>query len=193
MGLFNSGAGYGSLTKLLHWTMAGLFAFQFASASIMTRLDDKARVLGIGQDGYYNWHKSIGLIALGLALARMAVRRLGSLPPWAPTLSAGEKRFIHRAEQVLYTAMVVMPVSGFLYVMAGGYGVLLFGAWALPNPIGPTPALATAAKWVHVLAGWALTLALAGHIGLVLRHQLVLRDGLLGRMLPGRRGPPPGR
>lgn len=193
MRLFNSGDGYGSLTKLLHWTMAALFAFQLVSASIMTRLDETGRVLGLGQDGYYNWHKSIGLVALGLALVRILARRVGSLPPWAPTLSAGEKRFIHRAEQILYTTMFVMPVSGFLYVMAGGYGVLLFGAWALPNPIGPVPALATAAKWTHVLAGWALTLALAGHIGLVLRHQLVLGDGLLWRMLPGHRGFPPRR
>jgi len=190
--LFNSSAGYGALTKALHWGVAALFAFQFLSASIMTRLDTTGTALGVSQAGYYNWHKTIGLIALLLAIARVTVRRIGSLPPWAPTLGDGEKRFIHRAEQVLYAAMFVMPVSGFVYVMAGGYGVLLFGTLALPNPIGPMPVLATAAKWVHVLAAWALTLALAGHIGLVLRHQIWLRDGLLWRMLPAakRRSPP---
>lgn len=192
MRLFNSSAGYGALTKTLHWGVAALFAFQFLSASIMTRLDAKGSALGVTQAGYYNWHKTIGLIALVLAVARVLARKAGSLPPWAPTLSGGEKRFIHRAEQVLYGAMFAMPVSGFVYVMAGGYGVLLFGSWPVPNPIGPSPALATAAKWVHVLAGWGLTLALAGHIGLVLRHQFWLRDGLLWRMLPGRqRANPP--
>jgi cytochrome b561 len=68
--------------------------------------------------------------------------------------------------------------------MAGGYGVTLFGLWELPNPTGQWPMLAAIAKWTHVLAGWALLLALAGHMGLVLRHQLILRTGLLHRMLP---------
>jgi cytochrome b561 len=33
----------------------------------------------------------------------------------------------------------------------------------------------------------ALLLALAGHVGVVLRHQLIVKDGLLLRMLPGSR------
>jgi cytochrome b561 len=82
--------------------------------------------------------------------------------------------------------MFVMPVSGWLYVMAGGYGVTLFGVWELPNPIGARPALALAAKWTHIAGAWILLLTLAGHIGLVLWHTLMRRDGLLRRMLPRR-------
>ena len=189
MSLFNAPAGYGSLTKLLHWAIAGLFAFQYVAASIMTRLPPEGSSLGLAQSAWYNWHKSLGLVALAIAIARLANRRMGELPPWAPSLADWEKRFIHRAEQVLYAAMLVMPVSGFLYVMAGGYGVHLFGAWHLPNPIGSWPSLATAAKLVHQGAGWVLLAAMASHIGLVLRHQLVLKDGLLWRMLPGRQPP----
>ena len=81
--------------------------------------------------------------------------------------------------------MFVMPVSGFLYVMAGGYGVNLFGLWELPNPIGLRPLLAVAAKWTHIVSAYALVATLAGHIGLVLWHTLVLKDGLIRRMLPG--------
>ncbi len=82
--------------------------------------------------------------------------------------------------------MLVMPVSGFLYVMAGGYGVHLFGRWHLPNAVGAWPMLAFTARWTHVVAGWLLLATIAGHVGLVLRHQLVLKDGLLWRMWPGR-------
>jgi cytochrome b561 len=186
MALLNTEAGYGSLTKLCHWLVVALFAFQFAAANIMVRLDDGGVFLGLSQDVYYNWHKSIGLVALVVAVVRLVARRSGQLPPWAPTLSAGERRFIHRAEQVLYAAMFVMPVSGFVYVMAGGYGVHLFGIVHLPNPIGTWPALATAAKWTHISGAYALVAALAGHLGLVLWHTLVLRDGLMRRMLPRR-------
>jgi cytochrome b561 len=191
MAFQNTKQSYGALTKICHWLIVGLFAFQFAAASVMLRLGPDETFLGATQAGTYNWHKSIGLVALLVAIVRLWNRRQGELPPWAPTLGAGEQRFIHRAEQVLYTAMLLMPISGFVYVMAGGYGVHLFGTWHLRNPIPPAlqawKPLALAAKWVHIACGWALLLALAGHIGLVLRHQLVLKDGLLDRMLPSSR------
>ena len=186
MTLLNTQEGYGSLTKLLHWLIVALFAFQFAAANIMLRIDADETALGITQATYYNWHKSIGLIALVVAVCRLLARRSGQLPDWAPGLSAGERKFVHRAEQVLYAAMFVMPISGYLYVMAGGYGVNLFGVINLPNPIGAWQPLAVAAKWTHIVSAYVLVLALAGHLGLVLRHQLILKDGLLRRMLPRR-------
>jgi cytochrome b561 len=185
MAFLNTKDGYGSLTKFCHWFVLALFTFQFAAANIMLRMDENETALGLSQGTYYNWHKSIGLVALAVALLRLLARRGGRLPDWAPTLSIRERHFIHRAEQVLYAAMFVMPVSGYLYVMAGGYGVKLFGIWDLPNPIGGGwDTLATAAKWTHIGASYALLLTLAGHVGLVLRHQLLLKDGLLHRMLP---------
>jgi cytochrome b561 len=186
MALHNSADGYGAITKALHWLVVALFAFQFAAANIMLRLDGDATAMGLGQAIYYNWHKSIGLLALFVAIARLLARRSGQLPDWAPSLSARERSFIHRAEQVLYAAMFVMPISGFLYVMAGGYGVNLFGVWEMPNPIGSSPMLATAAKWTHIASAYVLVATLAGHIGLVLWHTLVKRDGLIRRMLPRR-------
>ncbi len=186
MALHNTSDGYGALTKALHWLVVALFAFQFAAANIMLRLDDNATAMGMGQTTYYNWHKSIGLVALAVAVLRLLARRQGSLPDWAPTLSGRERAFIHRAEQVLYAAMFVMPASGFLYVMAGGYGVNLFGGWELPNPIGARPWLASVAKWTHITSAYVLVATLAGHVGLVLWHTLVLRDGLIKRMLPRR-------
>jgi cytochrome b561 len=191
MALLNTQDGYGALTKFIHWLVVALFAFQFAAANIMLRIDGDATALGLTQAAFYNWHKSIGLLALIVAVGRLVARKRGQLPDWAPSLSALERKFIHRAEQVLYTAMFLMPVSGYLYVMAGGYGVSLFGVWDLPNPIGTHEALAAAAKWTHIAASYALVLALASHIGLVLRHQLILKDGLLRRMLPGGRADKP--
>ena len=187
MGLLNTKDGYGALTKVLHWLVVVLFAFQFAAASTMQRLGPTETALGLTQATVYNWHKSIGLVALAVALLRLLARKSGQLPDWAPALSARERSFVHHAERLLYTAMLLMPVSGFLYVMAGGYGVKLFGVVDLANPIGEREWLATAAKWTHIVSSYVLLLTLAGHAGLVLRHQLVLKDRLLHRMLPGGR------
>lgn len=183
MALMNSNAGYGGLTKAFHWAIVVLFALQYVGGNIMTSIDFNSSYAGISTNAYYNWHKSLGLVALVIAVLRIINRQMGQLPPWAPTLSKGERAFVHRAEQVLYLAMFVMPVTGWLYVMWGNYGVNLFGVWEMPRPLPRSDTLRDIAKWAHIGAGWVLLLAIIGHVGLVLRHQLLKRDGLLKRML----------
>ena len=183
MGLTNSKAGYGTLTKVFHWTIVILFALQYVGGNIMTAIGFNSSFAGIDTNTYYNWHKSLGLVALLVAILRIINRQLGRLPPWAKTLSKGERKFVHRIEQVFYIAMFVMPITGWLYVMWGNYGVNLFGVWEMPRPLPKDNTLRDIAKWAHIGAGWILLAAMVGHIGLVLRHQLILRDGLLKRML----------
>ncbi len=184
MPLLNTASGYGGLSKFLHWVVVALFALQFTLASVMVRVGPEETTLGLTQATYYNWHKSLGLVALTIAALRLLARKSGQLPDWAPTLGSRERSFIHRAEQILYASMFVMPISGFVYVMAGGYGVNLFGIMPLANPIGERLWLSNAAGWTHSIAATVLGLTVAGHIGLVLWHHLVLKDGLLRRMLP---------
>ena len=186
MPLVNSPAGYRALTKVFHWLIALLILLQYTSAKIMLRTPAEATTLGLSQDTYYNWHKSLGLVAALVMLARLVNRQIGELPPWAPMLTPLEQRIIHRTEQLLYGALLIMPLSGFFYVMAGNYGVRLFGLWDLPNPIGPAPLTAEIALWVHVVCSMLLLLPLGTHLGLVLGHHFGLRDRLIHRMLPGR-------
>lgn len=186
MPLLNTPQAYGGLTKAFHWLTVAIFAFQLVSALLMVRMDEHGVAIGLGRNDWYNWHKTLGLVALLVALGRIWARRAGTLPDWAPTLTAFEKRVVHRAEQLLYLSMFLMPLSGFVFTMAAGYGVEFAGVVALPNPIGRWEALGEAARIVHVATAILLGLALAAHLAVVLRHVLVLRDGLLRRMLPGR-------
>ena len=105
-------------------------------------------------------HVLLGVTVLGLALARLRRRRAVPLPPWAETLSSRERTWAHRTEQVLYVALVVMPLSGL--------GVLLVDDDVLA---------------LHVTTHVVFFAALTAHLGLVLKHQLVDRDRLLRRML----------
>jgi len=189
MTILNSNLGYGALTKLFHWLIVFLFAFQYLSAKIMLHTPAEATTLGVSQGTYYNWHKSLGLVALIVAIARLVNRRMGELPPWAPTLTALEQLIVHRAEQLLYAVMFIMPLSGFLYVMAEGYGVLLFGLFELPNPIPSSALIGSVAKWVHVATAILLLLPLGIHLGLVLGHHFGQKDRLIDRILPGRSSP----
>ncbi len=90
---------------------------------------------GFSQATLYNWHKSVGLLFLLLALARYTWRRTTRLPDWADSLSPGERTLVHWYERILYLAMFVMPISGYVYGMSGNYGVHLFSRVHLPNPL----------------------------------------------------------
>ena len=105
-------------------------------------------------------HVLLGLLLLVLAALRIAWRRSTPLPPWAEHLSAGERRLEGLLEKALLALLVVVPASGLLLVAAGT-------DW-LP---------------VHVAAQLAFLAAIAAHVGLVLRHTVVRRNGHLARML----------
>jgi cytochrome b561 len=180
----NTRARYGVVTKVLHWTLFLLILNQFVAATMMLNTPQGTTTAGFTQGMLYNWHKSIGLIALAVALARYIWRKTTPLPDWAPNLSAGEKRWLPRIETTLYCCMFLMPISGYVFVMAGGYGVNFFGQWNLPNYLGKHAAVSVIAEWVHGITATVLVLALFTHWGLGIRHHLRHRDRYLNRMLP---------
>jgi cytochrome b561 len=180
----NTSTEYGAITKFFHWAVFLLFFYQFVVARTMMAITQADSVLGFTQDVMYNWHKSVGIILFAIILFRYAWRRTSRLPDWAATLSDGEKKLIHGYERLFYLAMFVMPLSGYLHVMAGGYGVMFFGRWALPNPMGKVEWLGEIGKYTHLITGWVILIAVLLHVGLVLKHQLIQRDRLLMRMWP---------
>ena len=186
MALKNSATCYGSVSRFLHWSVVTLFAFQYLSAAIMTHLARDKTLLGLSQGDLYNWHKSIGLVLLTLALARLIWRKATPLPDWAPVLSKTERAISHRNETLLYGCMFLLPLSGYLFVMAGNFGVKLFGLVNLPNPIGKQEGLALLALIVHIVTSYAAVIFIAWHVGLGLKHHCYDRDGFLNRMLPFR-------
>lgn len=178
---------YGLLSKLFHWTMFALIVYQYLGANIMTRLGRTGMAFGLNGDFYYNWHKSIGLVLLALVVARLVWRRTTPLPQWHPSLTEPERAIVSRLETWLYWLMFIMPVTGYLFVMAGGYGIKLFGLVDLSNPIGKQPSWSWIVWTLHVLFSYATLIVIAWHVGLVLKKHVYERTGLANRMLPFRK------
>jgi cytochrome b561 len=80
--------------------------------------------------------------------------------------------------------MFLMPISGFLFVMTGDFGVRFFNRWDLPNVIGVNSTAALITRWTHATTAALLTVALFGHWGIAIRHQRIHRDRYVHRMLP---------
>jgi cytochrome b561 len=184
VGLKNTAIRYGAITRSFHWIILVLFIYQYTVANMMLRIERDQTLLGFTQGTLFNWHKSVGLILLLLALLRLGWRKATNLPDWAPTLTRWERQAFHWIERILYTAMLLMPISGYVYTMAGGYGVRLFGIYALPNPFGKIEILAEIGKTLHIITAYMIVLTLVCHVGLVFKHQFVDKDKLLYRMLP---------
>lgn len=184
MNAANTSSRYGVVTKTLHWVIFLLIVKQFALAAAMLNTPSDETMFGFAQGALYEWHKSIGLIVLVVAVLRYLWRRATPLPDWAPNLSNGEQRAIHLIERVLYVCMFLMPISGFVFVMAGGFGVKLFDVWKLPNPIGEHKALADVAQVTHEGTAIVLVLALLAHWILIVQHHRAHNDRYVRRMLP---------
>lgn len=110
-------------------------------------------------------HVLLGVSILLVAAARVIWRRVGGLPPWSPALSAGERRFAGATEKALLTSLFLMPATGLTLVLTQEDGLVA----------------------LHVASHVLLGLAVACHLGLVLRHTLLRRDRYLSRMTPGPR------
>jgi cytochrome b561 len=184
MSLKNSNTRYGTCTKFFHWVIFIGFVMQYFVAAIMVRIKESETFWGYTQGMLYDWHKSIGLIIFGIVICRYLWRRLANLPDWAPGLSTGEKAYLHWVERILYICMFVMPISGYVFVMAGDYGVMFFGKWPLPNPIGKVEWLSTIAEYTHITTAVVIVAAWLAHMGFVFKRHCIHRDRYLRRMLP---------
>lgn len=178
--------GYGVVTKVLHWAMVAALAVQFVVGYAMERADDLLdgpvdRWLGGEDDLLLIVHAAIGTGILGLAVIRVLWRRLTPLPTWAEGLSKTERRVAHRVEQVLYSLMFLIPLTGLSLVLASGedWDLGWRGEWRAPwEWIDDDILLA-----VHIATHLAFFTALSVHVGMVFKHQFVDRDRLLNRML----------
>lgn len=133
----------------------------------------------------YNWHKWLGVTLLGLVLLRVLVR-LGSRTPRYPAHWGRQAVLAARLGHYgLYGLMVAVPSFGYLFSLAAGYPVVWFGVVELPVLIDRDPELKALFKTLHELSAKGLVLLVAGHVIMALKHHLLDRDGILGRMIPG--------
>jgi len=85
---------------------------------------------------------------------------------------------------LFYALMFALPLTGWVMSSAGGYPVLFFGWFDLPDVTGLDEWLFHASIAVHRWLAYGLAALLAVHAGAALHHHFVLRDVTLRRMLP---------
>ena len=102
------------------------------------------------------------------------------MPQW-------QSRVAHAAHTALYVLFFAVPLAGWAYSSAAGFPIVLFGVLPLPDFVAPDRALSETIKPLHGALAFALAGVVLLHVAGALKHHFIERDGLLQRMLPGRR------
>ena len=136
------------------------------------------------QNILYFVHKSVGVTVLLLVLFRLAWRIRHPWPPLPDEMPSGQILLARVNHVLLYTMLIVMPVSGFVFTAAGGFPVPYLGLIELSGLLPKNKDLSKAAEAVHLTAQWVIYALVALHVAGALYHLLVRKDGVFQRMLP---------
>lgn len=180
MALANTSEKFGSLTKLLHWSIFVLFVTQFFLVYYRETLPDNSPT----SLQFILLHKSLGVCIFPLAILMILWRQVGKRPIMPINMSNLEILLAKITHFLLYLSMLVMPLTGYLMSSFSGYGVALFG-WKLPNPFIKNEALAGIFHEIHEIASFVIIGLVSLHILAALYHHFVRKDNILKRMLFG--------
>ncbi len=172
---------YDGLAMTLHWITAILVVTLFSLAHIWDFFPHDGPV----QITMQTAHVSLGVVLAAVLVLRLVWRSAFGrrLPPATTGITELAARAMHYG---LYGLLIAMVVAGFGKRWVRQHGVEFFG-WSIPSPITLDPSWRAAFTAIHHWGAWAI-IALAGlHAAAALFHRYALHDGVLGRMLPGRR------
>lgn len=165
---------YGGITRLFHWGMGLLIIWQFMK--FFDRINDGEHWVG---ETLASWHIAIGSVLLVLIVLRIiwAATQKNNRPEQDPATAF----LVKAGHGLLYLGMLLLPITGVLYMVGNGHGLDPFGielvaggdkiSWMIP--LGN----------LHSPLAWSLLILVIGHAGIALLHHFVKKDGVLRRML----------
>lgn len=156
----------------VHWLAAAAVIFLLLTGTfVLEALPNDAQKIG-----NLRIHLLVGALAGLLVIVRIALRRRH---PIAPAQSGD--RIVRLGHLALNVAVLLMAFSGATLALQSGLLEAVFGSGVLPSDF-----KAYTPRTVHGLVAKLAMGLVALHVVAALYHQFVLRDGLLGRMRPGR-------
>ncbi len=183
----NTTARYDPVSRVFHWLTAIAVTIAFILGP-----EHFGRLMKQGVDPASHsdivWHESLGIVVLVLTMLRLLWLAFRPAPPeisMANWMHATAK-LVHLA---LWALLLALPISAVLALGSEAHPLTLLGGVRINQmPLIADSALAGLADWgdVHGFLGDAI-MAFAGlHALAAIYHQVVLKDGVLSTMLPGK-------
>ncbi|WP_204112790.1 cytochrome b [Shimia biformata] len=178
MAAYNNDAGFGWVTRGLHWLMALALIAMLVFGTYLAGMEPALDRLWM-----YGAHKTVGFTLLVLSMLRIGWHAWSPPPGPIPDLAVWQLRLSRAVQRSFYALMLALPLSGWVASSATGIDTVLFNRWVLP-PIAPV-----SEQWesvgfiVHGALGKLLALLVIVHVVGAFWH----RNGTLRRMLFGHR------
>ncbi len=128
------------------------------------------------------FHASIGALVFWLTVVRFVWRAKHQPPKEPAAMPAWQKVASKVVHGALYLVLLALPFSGYIHRMAGNHPVSFWGIFNWPMLIDPNEPLRLLTDKIHVALALILIALLVLHLGAVLKHTLIDRDGILKRM-----------
>jgi cytochrome b561 len=171
--------GYDTVSRLFHWLTVLLVLVMIPVGLVMAQEPPQP-----WQDRLYILHKGLGPFVLLVVLLRLGWRAFHPAPPLPATVPPLQRLAAAVVHALLYAVLIVMGVSGYVFVDAGDYPTEVLRALGVPPFIPKNEPLSDAAQAVHVTCAFVLIALIAMHVSAAAFHGLVKRDGVVARMWP---------
>jgi cytochrome b561 len=172
---------YSSVAKWFHWVTVALLAVALPVGFVIEHIKDDAK------GTFYAIHESAGLTLLLVAVARLAWRLRNPPPPLPRSIPLPLQKTAAGVHHALYAMLILQPILGFIATNAWGFPMrgdaAYLGFINLPKFMETNEALAGAIQTAHNIGGFTILVLLVLHIGGVVFHQAIRRDGILLRMI----------
>ena len=177
---------YHPILRLLHWVIALMVLGLLASGMTIWFLgfEGVTNLLGeANRNLLYEYHKTFGLLVLGLRAIRLLVRFEAGKPDYEDPPGLLVQALSGLVHYLLYVALFAQAILGLLATDALNFPVEFFH-WDLPQFIAKDQKMGEMLYLAHTYVGWALVVLVSLHILGALKHWLIHRDGVMGRMRP---------
>jgi cytochrome b561 len=180
----NTAYNYGAPAKFLHWTIVILIIAQYV---IIQAAEDLPN--GIEKLSQVSLHKSIGMLVLLLALARIGWKVANRGKPAPVNMPGWQTKAAAASHGLLYLLVLLQPVSGWAMSSSANYPVTLFGWFEFPALVAPDRDLHEGLEELHEALFTVMAIVALVHAAAAVYHHFGMKDDTLRRMLPFGRKP----
>lgn len=175
---------YPLILRLIHWLVAIAVIGVLALGLTLGVLGFEGTRDTFGTEAtnaIYKYHKSFGIVILGLMFLRLVVRLFVRKPPYDMVMPRVNRIASSLVHFMLYLLLLIQPVLGWAATAAGDFPVEFFDR-ELPKFLEKDEALSAMLYDLHFAVGLLLLVLIAVHVTAALFHRLAVGDTVMKRM-----------
>lgn len=179
MGIYNTSAQFGSVSKVLHWSIALMMISLIGIGWYMSGLSDENPLFW----NLLDLHQLMGLSVMLLFFVKLLWMYRSPNPGFIRSLASWERWVAWFVHKLLIGAMLLLPVLGYFFATSEGDPVFPYELVEIPAMMELSESVADLVAMAHIYLAYACAALIVFHALAAFKHHLFDRDETLKRML----------